>query len=380
MRDRSETEDRKGSRNATEHTSAGPVMVDVGDKAITARSAIADGYVRISADLARHIREQNLPKGPVLAVAQLAGIMGAKRTPDLIPLCHPVPLDAVDVDVRLEDSRIVVTASVRAHGRTGVEMEALTAVAVACLTIVDMGKSIDREMVIEGIRLVEKHGGRSGSYVAGTGATPAGSTDRAGQADVPQRSSTSIPIRAAVLTVSDRCARGERVDESGPALLRLLGGRLGAAVVAAACVPDDEAQIVERLRAWSAADAGIDLIVATGGTGLSPRDRTPEAALRVIERRHDALMELARLRCLGRTPLAYASRGVAGVAGRTLILTLPGAPRGACEMLEALADVLPHALAMLRDQTDHTLSVARPTSAPVEAPGPSCPAGDPCRR
>lgn len=156
------------------------------------------------------------------------------------------------------------------------------------------------------------------------------------------------PPRAAVLTVSDRCFRGERVDQSGPALVALLRERLQAEIVETACVPDDTGQIERQLRAWSEPSLRIDLVVSTGGTGLAPRDRTPDAAMRVIDRPHPALMELARLRCLEKTPRAYLSRGVAGAANRTLILTLPGSPKGASENLEALLDILPHAIETLR--------------------------------
>jgi cyclic pyranopterin phosphate synthase len=147
-------------------------MVDVGEKPITARSATAEGFVRISAALERAIRENAVKKGAVLEVARLAGILAAKRTDELIPLCHTLPLDAVDVSATLEPGRVRVTATVRTHSRTGVEIEALTAVAVACLTIIDMGKAIDKGMVIEGVRVLEKHGGRTGSYT--TAPTPPG--------------------------------------------------------------------------------------------------------------------------------------------------------------------------------------------------------------
>lgn len=145
-------------------------MVDVGEKAVTERSAKAEGYVRVSASLAEKMRAGGLTKGSVTEVARLAGILAAKRTDELIPLCHTLPLDAVEIDVVLEGERVRVTATVRTRSRTGVEMEALTAVSVACLTVVDMGKAVDRGMVIEGIRVLEKHGGRSGSYVAEGGA------------------------------------------------------------------------------------------------------------------------------------------------------------------------------------------------------------------
>ncbi len=141
-------------------------MVDVGDKQVSDRRAIAEGFVRVGADLMNAIRANTVKKGDVLSIARIAGIMGAKRTSDLIPLCHPLPLEHVAIDLEMLDDRVRIVASVRTRGRTGVEMEALTAVAVCALAIYDMGKSIDRAMVIEDIRLLEKSGGRSGHYRA----------------------------------------------------------------------------------------------------------------------------------------------------------------------------------------------------------------------
>jgi molybdopterin adenylyltransferase len=155
-------------------------------------------------------------------------------------------------------------------------------------------------------------------------------------------------IRAAVLTVSDRCSRAEAVDLSGPALSAMLRERLGAEIVAAACLPDDPAQLEACFREWADPARHIDLVVSTGGTGLAPRDHTPEAAMRVIDRPHPGLMELARLRCLEKTPRTFLSRGVAGAANATLILTLPGSTRGCTEQLAALLDILPHAIETLR--------------------------------
>ena len=158
------------------------------------------------------------------------------------------------------------------------------------------------------------------------------------------------PIRAAVLTVSDRCSRGEAVDTSGPALAAICRDRLGAEIVESACLPDDPVALEACFRRWAEADPPIDLILSTGGTGLAPRDHTPEAAMRVIDRPHPALMELARLRCSEKTPRAFLSRGVAGAAGSSLILTLPGSLRGSTENLEALLDILPHAIETLRGE------------------------------
>jgi cyclic pyranopterin phosphate synthase len=141
-------------------------MVDVGEKPVTARRAVAEARVRVSAELARRIAESSLAKGSLLEVARLAGIQAAKRADELIPLCHSLPLDAVDVAAELREGHVYLRAEARTSAKTGVEMEALTAVAVAALTVIDMGKAVDKGMVVEGLRVIEKEGGRSGRYVA----------------------------------------------------------------------------------------------------------------------------------------------------------------------------------------------------------------------
>jgi cyclic pyranopterin phosphate synthase len=146
-------------------------MVDVSDKAVTARTAQAEGFVVMAPETVEIILRGDAKKGDVLGTARLAGIMAAKRTHDLIPLCHPLLLTKVSVDCALDESLpgVRVTAEVRVSGQTGVEMEALTAVSVACLTIYDMVKAVDRAMRIEGVRVLEKSGGRSGTYRATSG-------------------------------------------------------------------------------------------------------------------------------------------------------------------------------------------------------------------
>ena len=141
-------------------------MVDVTDKPITTRRAVAEGHVCISEELATMIQHKSLPKGDLLTTVRLAGIQAAKRTAELIPLCHNIVLSQVTVDARVESNEVILQATVIADGKTGVEMEALTAVAVAALTVVDMGKSVDRSMVIGPIRLLSKTGGTHGSYAA----------------------------------------------------------------------------------------------------------------------------------------------------------------------------------------------------------------------
>ena len=139
-------------------------MVDVGSKAVTRRRAVAGGRVRCSPELVAAIRGHGLAKGDLPGTARLAGILAAKKVDDLIPLCHSLPLDRVSVEIEVEDDGIRIRATASTHARTGVEMEALTAVTVAALTVIDMGKAVDPAMVIDGVRLLEKTGGRSGPY------------------------------------------------------------------------------------------------------------------------------------------------------------------------------------------------------------------------
>jgi len=159
-------------------------------------------------------------------------------------------------------------------------------------------------------------------------------------------------IRCAVLTVSDRASRGVYEDKSGPALVQFVTESIEGEVVEAVCVPDDEEQIVSQLERWIDHSPTVDLVLVTGGTGLSMRDRTPEAAMQVIDRPHPGLMELARSKTSVITELAYLSRGVAGAAKSTLIITLPGSPKGAIEQVEAIQGVLIHALKTLRGDRD----------------------------
>ncbi|MFD5563293.1 MULTISPECIES: cyclic pyranopterin monophosphate synthase MoaC [Kitasatospora] len=140
-------------------------MVDVSEKAATTRVAVAAGRVRVAPRVVELLRGEGVPKGDALAVARIAGIMGAKRTPDLIPLCHPIALTGTTVDLAVTDTAVEITATVRTADRTGVEMEALTAVATAALTVIDMVKAVDKAAAIEDVRVLSKTGGKSGDWV-----------------------------------------------------------------------------------------------------------------------------------------------------------------------------------------------------------------------
>ena len=142
-------------------------MVDVGEKPVTSRSAAAAGRVLVNRETFALIRSGGMKKGDVLTVAQVAGVMGAKRTPELVPMCHPIPLSGIDLELHLDESRcsVEITATVRCEGRTGVEMEALSAVSAAALTVYDMCKAVQKDMVIADIRLLEKSGGVHGDFI-----------------------------------------------------------------------------------------------------------------------------------------------------------------------------------------------------------------------
>ena len=158
----------------------------------------------------------------------------------------------------------------------------------------------------------------------------------------------STAPRVVILTVSDRCSRGETVDTSGPTLQALAVQHLSATIAHAECLADDMEALAQFFAHWSEDSHTIDLILSTGGTGLAPRDITPEALRTVMHREHAGLMDLSRLRCLQKTPRTFLSRGIAGTINRTLVITLPGSPRGCTEMFEAIADILPHAIETLR--------------------------------
>ena len=305
-----------------------PRMVDVGSKPVTARRAVAGAVVRMRPETLDTLLDSGGPKGDAFVTARLAGIGGAKRTSELIPLCHPLPIDRVDVELTAdrEAGTVTIRAEASATARTGVEMEALTAASVAALTLYDMAKALQRDIVIERIELLEKSGGRSGDYRS-TEPTPAAEHE------------------AVVVTCSNRSAAGEREDASGPALVEALRQAGFDVAPDATVVADDEDEIAALLTRL--ADAGHRLILTTGGTGLSPTDVTPAATRRVIEREAPGLAELMRAAGLASTPMAALSRGVVGTRGRTLIANLPGSPKGASESLDALLPVLPHALEQL---------------------------------
>jgi len=314
-------------------------MVDVGGKTPSRRAARARARLRMSPEAAGAVRDGSGPKGEVLAVARLAGVQAAKQAAGLIPLAHPLPLSYVDVEAEVDAARGVVTivAEARTTAETGVEMEAMTAAAVAALTVYDMVKGLERGIEIEQVVLLEKRGGKS-DYVR-EGERAEGAPDHAADVELGQVAG------AAVVTISSSKAAGEGVDESGPKL-RELAERLGLEIVAGEIVSDDAAAIGALLRSL-ADETRCALVLTSGGTGVAPRDVTPEATRSVIDREIVGLGEAMRLASKPHTQNWMLSRGVAGVRGSTLIVNLPGSPRSIGEIGGELAEALGHALALI---------------------------------
>jgi cyclic pyranopterin monophosphate synthase len=312
-------------------------MRDITHKQISLRTASAVGVLFCSGETISLIREDKLPKGNLFDVARAAGFIGAKLTPQLLPHCHPVAIDGMELQFEFLDSErhagllggealmrsgIVILGEAKSIGRTGIEMEILTAISVAALEIYDMLKSVDKQLEIGRIFLLEKKGGKS---------------DR-------EKYFATSPS-CAVLVCSDSTAEGKREDKSGRIIVGMLEA-VQAEVRYYTVVPDEKARIQQQIKEWVAED--IQYIFTTGGTGLGPRDNTVEAVKEILERDADGIAEAMRVYGQMRTPMAMMSRAVAGSIGETLIVTLPGSSEGARESMEAILPAVFHARKMMK--------------------------------
>ena len=311
-------------------------MRDITHKQITLRTAKATGIIFCSAATIDLIKNDELPKGNLFDVARAAGFVGAKSTPQLLPHCHPVSIDGMDIHFEFlnadthspyfdntvfDKTGIVITGEAKSIGRTGIEMEMLTAVSIAALEIYDMLKPVDKQLEIGSIKLLDKKGGKS---------------DR-------EKYVTDTPT-CAILVCSDSTAEGNREDKSGKLIKEILEAAK-ASVVEYLVVPDNKKRIQEQLKEWTEWD--IQFIFTTGGTGLGPRDNTTEAVKEIIEKEAAGITEAMRSYGQMRTPLAMMSRSVAGTINNTLIVTLPGSTGGVRESLEAIIPAVFHARKML---------------------------------
>lgn len=315
-------------------------MRDITHKQITLRTAKATGILFCSPQTIELIKNNELPKGNLFDVARAAAFIGAKATPQLLPHCHPVNIDGMDISFEFLDSEkhsslfeasifnksgIVITGNAKSIGRTGIEMEMLTAVSVAALEIYDMLKPVDQQLEIGNIKLLEKKGGKS---------------DRS--------KFTGSTSKCAIMVCSDSTAEGKRSDSSGKLIQQMLEAA-HATIIDFIILPDDPIKIQAQVKKW--VSEKIDFIFTTGGTGLGPRDNTVNAISEILEKEAPGISEAIRNYGQMRTPLAMMSRAIAGSIAKTLVVTLPGSPDGARESLEAILPAVFHASNMLHAGT-----------------------------
>ncbi len=296
-------------------------MISTVDKYTTLRTARASATISASAKTVSLCKRGRTPKGNAIEMARAAGVLAAKKTYELIPFCHPIPLDHIGVEIKCAGNVIEILASAAAVSKTGVEMEALTSASVAALTIYDMLKPVDKNISISNIRLVEKRGGKS---------------DFSGAAK---------NLRAAVVVTSDSRSQKKNRDTTGPLIKNRLND-LGFRTALVIITPDCQKDISHALK--KCCGNGYDLVVTTGGTGIGPRDVTVEATRDVIDKEISGISEAIRSYGQKRTPLSMLSRGIAGIRGRTIIINLPGSPRGVEESLNAITPGILHAFDMMK--------------------------------
>ena len=303
-------------------------MRDISLKPTTLRTARAHGFVKLPPEALARVIEGSVQKGDVREAARIAGLMAVKRTPDLLPHCHPIGVLRAEVKATLADDGITIEAEVETVSATGVEMEALTAVSVAALTVYDMLKAhaSAEQMKIGNIHLVQKKGGKS------------------------QYARKARGMKAAVLVMSDTVAAGKKPDTAGASVRDRLA-EAGFEIAAFEVMPDEAAQIEARVRHFVAQKA--DCVITVGGTGLGPRDVTVDIVEPMLTTPLPGFMEAARSFGQSRTPYAMLSRGVAGLVGNTFVATFPGSRRGAEETLAAVLPGLIHLLDICRTTRPH---------------------------
>jgi cyclic pyranopterin monophosphate synthase len=297
-------------------------MFNVSNKPDTYREAVSLAILKVNPSTISLIKKGKSPKGDIIEAAKISATMAAKRTWDLIPYCHPIPIDQVLVEVFLRQDSIEIAVEVKSVWKTGVEMESLTGACIGALTIYDMLKPVDDTLSIGSVRLLSKSGGIKDFHEHG-----------------------NKKIKAAVLVISDSVASGKRIDKSGKAIVdKLLKG--GVEVIEYKILPDDIHLIEHHLKEFCD-DSRADLILTSGGTGLGPRDVTPEATYKVLEKEVIGISETTRAYGQRRLPLSMLSRGLSGVRGKTLIINLPGSVRAVSESMDSLFPGILHAFRML---------------------------------
>lgn len=302
-------------------------MNDITGKRTTLRFAEAEGFVYCQKETLERIKSNTLPKGDLFGVAKASALLGAKKTADFIPHCHPVTIDSFSIQFEIleEKNAVRILTQAKSIGKTGIEMEALTGVTVAALVIYDLLKPIDKTLEISSVRLLEKKGGKTDKQIA----------------------KFALGSTAKILVCSDSCFAGNKEDGSGKVIAELLKEE-GVDVLETKIVPDEPTNIKDTIIKWTSEK--IDLIVTTGGTGLGPRDNTTDTIKPMLDKEVPGIAEVMRSFGQDRTPFAMLSRSIAGNIGKSIIIAVPGSTNGAKESMTAILPAIFHAKKMMRGE------------------------------
>lgn len=300
-------------------------MVDITHKINTLRIATAQTVVKVSKpETITAIKNNTVPKGNVFAMSKAAGLLGVKKTPDILPDCHPLPIEYTGIDYEINGLEIKVTCTIKTIYKTGVEVEAMHGASVVALNMYDMLKPIDKGVEIHHIKLLKKKGGKS---------------------DFKDRSKQTL--NAAIIVCSDTISKGEKEDKAGKAIIEKLE-TCNVAISDYIIIPDEKNIIKEKALFYE--KEGVNMIIFTGGTGLSNRDVTPETLNTIIDRKIPGIEEAIRSYGQHRTPYSMLSRSIAGTINNMLVLALPGSTNGAKESMDAIFPAVLHVFGVLKGE------------------------------